>query len=131
MLKYGIRGLLLAVLMATVGGVLSLNAQDTPPPTPEGHWEGAIQVPGQGLEINIDLVEESGNWTGDISIPEQMLEDYSLGGIAVNGASVAFGMVGIPGEPSFRGTLSEDGQTLSGTFSQAGQSFPFTLTRSD
>uniref|UniRef100_UPI001F4B49D7 hypothetical protein n=1 Tax=Escherichia coli TaxID=562 RepID=UPI001F4B49D7 len=33
----------------------------------------------------------------------------------------------IPGEPTFDGTLSDG--TLSGTFSQSGQTFPFTLDR--
>jgi hypothetical protein len=131
MLKHGMKGLLLILLTLTLGAVSPLCAQDATAPTPEGHWEGAIQVPGEGLGINVDFMDDGGTWTGDISIPVQMLEDFALGGITVEGPALTFGMEGIPGTPTFRGTLSEDGQSITGTFSQAGQAFPFTLTRSD
>ena len=131
MLKHGMKGLLLVLLTLTLGAVSPLCAQDAPAPTPEGHWEGAIQVPGEGLGINVDFMEDGGTWTGDISIPAQMLEDFALGGLTVEGLALTFGMEGIPGTPTFRGTLAEDGQSITGTFSQGGQAFPFTLTRSD
>ena len=76
-------------------------------------------------------MEESGSWSGDISIPAQETVDFPLGGIVVVGNQVTFRMEGIPGTPSFTGILSEDGQTITGTFNPAGQSFRFTLTRGD
>jgi hypothetical protein len=129
MLKNGMKGLLLVILMVAMGGASPLNAQDIP--DPEGHWEGTIQTPGTGFGFNVDFMEDGGTWTGDISIPDQMLADFALGGITIEGTSVNFAMTGIPGPPSFTGVLSGDGQTLSGTFTQGEASFPFRLTRSD
>lgn len=128
MLKHGLRALSFFVFMAVVAGASPLAAQDVP--TPEGHWEGAIQVPGQVLEIDVDLMEDGGVWSGDVSIPIQETEDFPLGGIVVEGLHVTFRMEGVPGDPIFDGALSEDGQTISGSFSQGGQTFPFSMTRS-
>lgn len=127
MLKHRISSPWSVVLLALLTVAGPLAGQETP--SPAGHWEGEIQVPGQGLGINVDLMEEGGAWTGDISIPVQATEDFPLGEIGVDGPQVTFAMVGVPGNPKFEGTVSEDGQTLSGTFSQGGQSFPFVLNR--
>jgi CubicO group peptidase (beta-lactamase class C family) len=92
----------------------------------EGHWEGAIEIPG-GLEINIDLVTSGEILSGDISIPVQGINDQPLAGLVINDPEISFKMEGIPGVPSFSGTLSEDGKEITGTFTQGGQSFPFQL----
>src|SRR4030043_1823536 len=39
-------------------------------------------------------------------------------------------MSGGPGAPALRGTLSDDGQKISGQFPQGGQAFPFAMSRS-
>jgi hypothetical protein len=107
--------------------VSPLSSQDIP--APDGHWEGAIEVPGSPLEINVDLtVDEEGVWTGDISIPAQMAQDVPLVNVKVDGKSVTFAME-VPGDPTFLGTLSEDGKTISGPFTQGGAELTFTLTR--
>ncbi len=119
--------LLLALILALAGTMIQAGAQEAP--NPAGHWDGTIQVPGQGLGINVDLAVEDGAWSGDISIPVQQTEDFPLAGITVDGLRVSFKMAGVPGDPSFQGTLSADGGTLTGTFTQGGQSFPFNLER--
>jgi hypothetical protein len=107
-----------------------VRAQD--PPTPAGHWEGAILVPDAPIEINIDLmVDEEGVWSGDISIPAQMAEDFPLADVAVEGSKVSFRMAEVPGDPTFTGTMSDDGKTISGTFTQGGGQVEFSLTRKD
>ena len=40
-------------------------------------------------------------------------------------------MAGVPGEPSFEGTLSDDGTAITGTFTQGGSSLDFELRRVD
>jgi hypothetical protein len=123
---------LITVVVALLSTALTaspVEAQDAPDPS--GHWEGAIEVPGSPLEINVDLtVDEEGVWTGDISIPAQMAQDVPLINVSVDGKSVTFAME-VPGDPTFVGTLSEDGKTISGTFTQGGAELEFTLTRSD
>jgi len=99
-------------------------------PSAAGHWEGAIDIPGLRLGIDVDLVEgEGGALSGDISIPMQGAKNLPLAHIAASGGSVTFQIVGPPGEPTFRGTLTADGAKLEGTFTQGGQSFPFVLER--
>ena len=120
---------MLLCLLALSGSTLPLLGQEAP--SPAGHWEGAILVPGAPIEINVDLmVDDEDVWTGDISIPAQMAEDFSLSDVAVEGTSVSFKMMGPAGDPTFTGTLSEDGKTISGPFTQSGATLEFALTRS-
>ena len=119
------------VILALAGGFSSLGAQE-PQETPSaaGHWEGAIIVPGGELGIDVDLsLGEDGVWKGDISIPLQATEDFPLSEVKVEGLQVTFAMAGVPGEPTFRGTLSEDGRNMTGAFIQGGQSLQFRLER--
>ena len=120
-------------LLALAGATSILGAQEIPPqeiPSPAGHWEGAIIVPGGELGMDVDLVlGEDGTWSGDISIPVQATEDFPLSEVQVEGAEVTFAMAGVPGEPTFKGTLSEDGLTITGSFTQGGQALEFRLTR--
>ena len=95
---------------------------------PAGHWEGAIQVPGQELAIQVDLAnKDADRWVGTIAIPAQNLKGFPLSDITVTGNAVAFAMKGVPGDPRFTGTLSADGKSMSGEFSQGGGRIPFTL----
>lgn len=105
-----------------------LAAAETP--TAAGHWEGAIQIPGTALEVRVDLATGEGSaWKGDIDIPAQNAKDLPLSAIQVEGSSVSFAIAGIPGAPTFKGTLAADGQSLGGDFSQGGQTFSFKLER--
>ena len=110
---------------------VALAAQEEEAPTPAGHWEGAILVPTGELGINVDLMLSDGAWIGDISIPVQATQDFALSEVSVDGMAVSFLMAGVPGDPTFRGTMSDDGSTITGTFSQGGQNLDFRLTRSD
>jgi CubicO group peptidase (beta-lactamase class C family) len=94
-----------------------------------GRWEGAISVPGAELQIVLTLVAPGSAWSGTIDIPAQGAADLPLGKVAVEGSAVSFTLPGVPGEPAFNGTLAPDGTSLSGTFTQAGQTFPFKLQR--
>jgi CubicO group peptidase (beta-lactamase class C family) len=93
-----------------------------------GHWEGAIDLPGQELEVDLDFELDGEAWSGDISIPAQGARNLPLAGIVVDGAAVTFAIQGVAGEPTFSGTLSEDGKSISGSFTQGGQVFPFSLS---
>lgn len=95
-----------------------------------GHWAGAIQVPGTELKIDIDFRQGASGWEGDISIPAQGAKDLVLAKINVDGAAVGFELPGVPGSPTFSGKLADDGKSISGDFTQGGQTFPFNLTTS-
>ena len=60
----------------------------------------------------------------------QNAKDLPLGNITVKGKEVSFEITGVPGSPTLKGTLSDDGQKISGQFMQGGQSFPCAMSRS-
>ena len=114
-----------AFIIAVSGLAIAAPAQDL-----AGHWEGAIEVPGTKLEVNLDFVKQAdGAWKGDISIPVQGAKDLPLTGIKVEGVDVAFAIAGVPGDPTFKGTMSADGARITGKFTQGGGTFPFELAR--
>ncbi len=99
-------------------------------PSISGHWEGAIDVPGTALEILIDFSQKpDGSWEGKISIPAQNARNLPLSGIGFVDKEVTFAIAGVPGEPTFKGSHSDDGIKIRGDFTQGGQSFPFSLSR--
>ncbi len=109
----------------------STTAALSQPAAIDGHWQGKIEVPGAPLEIDVDFVTDSGAVSGDISIPVQGLQDFALADVVVAGRDVDFKMPGIPGEPTFDGTLAEGGERIDGTFTQGGASLAFQLVRGD
>lgn len=95
-----------------------------------GHWEGSLSVQGQEFEIVVDLDRGAdGAWKGEIDIPVQGIRNLALESVTTEAAAVSFKMPGIPGDPTFHGTIAEDGSSIAGSMAQAGQSFPFKLTR--
>ncbi len=105
----------------------SLTAQPAPSLV-AGYWEGAIQIPGSELKLQVTLEGSGAAWSGRISIPPQGAKDLALGDVKVAGDAVSFAMPGIPGSPKFSGKLGKDGR-IEGMFSQGGQVFPFVLAR--
>ncbi len=98
-----------------------------PTTTLAGHWEGAIELPGQKLGINLDFQQEGDAWKGDISIPLQNAKDLPLINIGLTANEAMFEIQGIPGTPTFKGKL--DGGKIAGDFSQNGATFPFSVER--
>lgn len=120
------RATVLALLAVALQGPAVARAQSEA----AGQWEGAIETPGTELGVIVDLsVDADGAWSGEIDIPVQGAEDLPLSGITVDGRSVRFSIRGIPGDPTFDGMLSDDGSSITGDFTQGGQTFPFHLAR--
>ncbi len=110
--------------------LLALPAIADDSPTVAGRWEGAVEVPGTKLTMEVDLVEDAdGDWHGQIAIPPQNLRDFPLADVGVHDAKVHFVMEGVPGTPTFDGEVNAEGTILTGTMSQGGQSLPFTFER--
>lgn len=94
-----------------------------------GHWEGEIELPGGAgkLQVMIDLARDGDAWTGTIDIPMQNAKGMPLEEISVEGEKVRFKIKGVPGVPTFEGTLSES--AIQGTFTQGAAALPFRLGR--
>lgn len=128
--------LLVSLLIAFLSGAAAAPPAATPPaalPTSpagaEGHWEGAIDVPGSPLPVLVDLSRTGagGAWTGVIDIPTQGAKQLPLDEVTVAGDKVSFAIRGVPGAPTFDGTLASG--AIQGTFTQRGASIPFHLGR--
>ena len=86
-------------------------------------------MPGQELAISVDLaLNAEAKWEGTIGIPAQNVKALPLSDITVKENAVGFAMKGVPGDPQFAGTVSKDGKSIAGDFSQGGATLPFTLT---
>lgn len=107
----------------------SLEAQTPPSSSPLlGHWEGSIEVPGAALIVKIDLTAgEDGSIQGTVDIPQQAAKGLRLSEIQLSATAAKFSIQGVPGNPTFDGTL--DGAELRGTFTQGGAKLPFKLGR--
>jgi CubicO group peptidase (beta-lactamase class C family) len=114
---------LLVVAAAVLLAPLATFAQATP----EGHWEGSINLPGALLEIRVDLKQTNGTWQGTIDIPQQGATGVALQAVRFDAPQVHFELQAGPGLASFDGKL--DANNIDGDFSQAGAKFPFSLER--
>lgn len=118
------------VACALAFAALGVPASAQSPFPPSGHWVGAIQVPGQAIDIEIDLAAGAGGtWKGTITIPAQKVKSLPLSNVTVTDAAVTFEIKGGPGEPRFKGTYAKEGETLAGHYTQGGNTIPFSLTR--
>jgi len=95
-----------------------------------GHWSGTLDVPGGSLVMEVDLDKTANGWIGSISIPAQGASGLPLDSVSFADGKGSFHIKGAPGDPAFAGTLSADGKTLDGQFTQGPGSFPLKFSRS-
>jgi hypothetical protein len=90
------------------------------------HWKGTASGSGMNLPMEILVTQSNGQWGGQINLND-MGDNFR--NTQVQGRSISF-TVGQPDTPfTFKGTMSQDGTTLSGTFSSPVASGNFSLTR--
>ncbi len=93
----------------------------------EGEWQGEITLPSGKLGVLVELQHDQSDWKGTIDIPAQGVKGMALAEVSVQGSDVSFKMPGVPGDPTFNGTLSDDGHEITGEFSQGPSKLPFRL----
>jgi len=99
------------------------DAQDDP----SGVWQGAIETPGQAVEVTVTLrIGADGALSGTIDIPLQNLSDFPLSDVAAADGSVTFALASAA---VFTGSWDAAAQTISGEVAQGGGTVPFSLTR--
>jgi hypothetical protein len=94
-----------------------------------GHWVGSIETPQGQLGVEVDLDKPASGWIGSISIPQQGASGIPLDAISFDGGKGSFRLKGIPGDPTFTGTLSADGKSIQGNLAQGPGAMPMKLSR--
>ncbi len=94
-----------------------------------GHWSGSLDTPAGSIGLEVDLDNTANGWIRSVSIPAQNASGLPLESISFSNGKGSFRISGAPGNPTFTGTLSGDGKTLDGQFSQGPRSIPLKLSR--
>jgi hypothetical protein len=92
-----------------------------------GRWEGITHIPGDELNVIVDLAQENGAWVGSMIIPGLGVKGAPLTDIAVKPADVSFTIKGTLGV-QLKLQLDGNGK-LAGNFEQAGNRASTTLQR--
>ena len=97
-----------------------------------GRWEGSASIPEHELKLVVDLArDDAGHWIGSIIIPGLGVKGTALSDIVVNGGEVSFALKSESGrslESTFKAKAG-DNKTLTGTFTEAGNTAPLALTK--
>jgi hypothetical protein len=123
-----LRASLAAFAAAIVIAFVPAPARAAQAPGAAAHWKGNIALPND-LQVEVDLVKQDAAWAGAITVPAQGLTGVPLSNITVDGKAVSFVVSQIPGSPTFKGTLSDDGASLAGDFVHGDTSAAFKFAR--
>lgn len=116
-------------MVLLLAGSTSVSAQDAPPVL--GRWAGTLVAGPQQLEIVYHIAAaEDGSLTGTMDVPTQGAIGIPLTTVTFDDGALNMTFA-VPGGGAYEGRLDESGDTLAGTFTQAGQSFPMNLERQE
>jgi len=114
--------------LRTAASLLLVAGAWAQPAKTAGHWQGKIKIGDRDVPIVVDLAQNGeGVWIGSITVTGSSSRDVPLSGLTV-GAIVQF-TASLPEPAKFKGSVSADGKTLSGTASNAQGDAPFELMR--
>jgi pimeloyl-ACP methyl ester carboxylesterase len=113
--------------------ILALSAAglraETPAEWLAGDWKGTLQAGQQQFEMVYHLATgPDGEWTGSMDVPAQGAMGLPLQSVEISDTSITISMP-LPGDATFHGQWQAAEQRIDGRFSQAGQSFPLVLGR--
>jgi hypothetical protein len=120
---------------AVAVGILAFVAaaaagQATDPKPFLGEWKGTLSVAGMDLEIALHFkLDEANKITGTFDSITQGGFGIALGNIEIKDKTITFLLSGVPGDPTFNGTLDETGKKLSGEFTQGGAAGTFAVEK--
>src|SRR5262245_16190539 len=87
-----------------------------------GSWSGVIHVSNTDLRLVLHVKDSSGKLQATFDSPDQYVAGMPVDKIVVKGQQLTFEIVRIASV--YSGTLSKDGKTITGSWSQLGASFP-------
>jgi pimeloyl-ACP methyl ester carboxylesterase len=92
-----------------------------------GEWHGALSASGRSIPVVLHIAGTPGHLTATFDSPSQGALGLPVAEVVQDSAVVRF-KIAAP-DASYVATLSPDGQTLVGQWSQGGASLPLTMTR--
>lgn len=116
--------LVLFVVAVLVG--CSSRTDSNPPEPTTGDWHGAIEVPGQPVEVGVTF---TGTGTATIDIPKQGMTAVELKDVRSDRNEVSWAIAGVPGDPKFHGIYDKGADRINGDFVQGGQTFKLSMQR--
>jgi uncharacterized protein len=118
------RAVAVALLLLVAGSASKVRAQ-----TVAGDWQGTLRAAGASLRIAVHIAADpDGKFKGTLDSLDQGARGIPLNAITVTDRRLTFTVPVVAG--SFTGTLSDDGNTIEGSWSQ-GASLPLVLTRGE
>jgi pimeloyl-ACP methyl ester carboxylesterase len=94
----------------------------------DGTWQGTLTVPGGSLRLVFHFSSAGdGSYAGTLDSPDQGATGIPFGSVTLTGDQVMAIVPSVVGE--YKGQLA--GESLTGTWSQGGQSFPLDMKRSE
>lgn len=119
----------LCLLMLT-GGLCSTSAEAQSAMPQVGDWEGVLDVGVAKMRIVFHIKnDDTKGLTATMDSPDQGATGIPVTSVVPEGENLTITMNAIGGV--YKGKLNADGQTLNGTWSQGGQSFPLDLKKTD
>ena len=109
-------GLILAIIFST----MSIKAQSI-----AGDWKGVLSVQGMDIELIFHITNEDGDLNGSLDVPAQGAAGIPVDLIELNGSEVKLGVSAA--QIAYKGEI--DGDSIAGTYEQAGMSLPLTLKK--
>jgi hypothetical protein len=111
-------------LAVLAGALLLAPATVLSATNPAGVWEGTLKTPNADLGFIFNLHRDGDKWAAELDIPMQGLSALPLQNVKVDGPAIGFAL---PGDAHYDGKLSEDGKSISGSFTQGGASLSLDL----
>jgi uncharacterized protein len=107
----------------------NLCAQSRPSASVAGEWLGALDLGAAKLRLALRIeVKDDGSLTAVLDSVDQQAK-IPVDTTVLEGSKLRLELKGISG--SYEGTLSSDGKTLEGKWSQGGQAMPLTFSRQE
>lgn len=98
----------------------------------DGYWRGSIQIDGRELGISLTFMSADGEVDGSLDIPQQNAFNLPVDVTLLTADSLKFEFQTGTGTAQFSAPISQENPSvITGTFTQSGASFPFSMERSD
>lgn len=125
-----LRSLALLLLVVAMAGACSTSGTPRPAPgttdgSTAGDWHAILPVPEHPVPLGVTF----GDGGDTVSVPVQGIHERRLEQVSRVPDDVRFTIPRLPGTPTFQGRYDRGTDTITGTFTQSGETLPLTFER--